>query len=94
MLLMLALGCLQELSGSCETHRDCRDDEVCTKGACLGRPCDHTDDCEPGWECADAMGSTTCLLPCEDEDVCLGSTSCVDLPVTSDPQSDVGAYCL
>lgn len=94
MLLILLAACLQELSGTCETHRDCDDGAICAKGVCLGEPCQQTDDCAGGWECTDALGSSTCLLACGEDADCLGQTACVSMPESSDPESLAADYCL
>ena len=91
---LMLLACLQELSGTCESHLDCGQDEVCAKGACMGRPCETDDDCDAGWECATVLHSSTCLVSCAGDRDCLGETTCQDVPEESHPQSETVDYCL
>lgn len=94
MSLIVLLACLQELSGTCENRFGCNGDEVCAKGACMGRGCETDDDCEAGWECADVLHSKTCLVSCADDGDCLGETTCQEVPSESHAQSETVDYCL
>ena len=94
MLVILLLACLQELSGSCESKSHCEADEICAKGACVGQSCEGDEDCRSGWECAEILGSSTCLIACEDDSNCLGEMGCWSVPLDSTPQSETFDYCL
>ncbi len=93
-MLLILLACMQELSGSCELNSHCTEDEICAKGACMGRSCDGDDACRPGWGCAEILGSNTCLIACEDDSGCIGQLSCQPAPLNSSPQSESADYCL
>ena len=92
-LLLLQLGCIDELQASCRNDAGCSDEAACVRGVCQGQPCSSDADCKGAMECAQVLGSQTCALPCAGDADCYGETVCQEVPASSESDAETALYC-
>ena len=92
-LLLLNLGCIDELRASCRNDAGCSDEAACVRGVCQGQPCSSTGDCSGAMECATVLGSRVCALPCAGDADCYGETVCQDVSESSESDAPEARLC-